>query len=91
MFVTAADDIANMNRSVDISQRLTLLTEGGHMRTGPFAVIEFDNPMTGMASPVNRHNPGFVAGGRTAGGAREFVLPNYSRSELSGVTVRIVP
>ncbi|NKC15605.1 MAG: hypothetical protein GKR94_26430 [Gammaproteobacteria bacterium] len=29
-----------------------------------------------MASLVFRNNPGFVGGGRTAGGAPEFVIPN---------------
>jgi hypothetical protein len=29
-----------------------------------------------MATPINRNNPGFVFKGTTAGGAREFVVPN---------------
>lgn len=41
-----------------------------------FRVIEFPTPLSGVATPVFRGNPGFVGGGRTAGGAREFVIPN---------------
>ena len=40
-----------------------------------FTVIEMPTP-TGIASPVFRSNPGFVGFGRTAGGAREFIIPN---------------
>jgi len=56
---------------------------------GLLAVIQFPTPRSGLASPVNRLDPGFIGGGRTAGGAREFVLPNGpipagSRIELVG-------
>ena len=70
MFVTAASDIAGMS-SKQIAQRLTI----AESPTG-FKVIEFATPRTGVASPVLRGDPGFVGGGRTAGGAREFVIPN---------------
>jgi hypothetical protein len=53
-------------------------------------VIEFDNPVQGLGSPVFRSNPGFIEGPYTQGGAREFVLPNYDISELRNVTKRIV-
>jgi hypothetical protein len=53
-----------------IAQRLTI------NEAESFTVIRFRTPQSGMASPVNRLDPGFVAGGRTAGGAREFVIPN---------------
>ena len=39
-------------------------------------MIEFRTPMNGLASPINRTNPGFVGKGRTLGGAREFTIPN---------------
>lgn len=38
--------------------------------------MEFPTPTEGLASPVLRSNPGFVGGGRTAEGTREFVIPN---------------
>jgi hypothetical protein len=41
-----------------------------------FRVIEFPTPSSGIASPILRNNPGFVGGGRTSGGAPEFVIPN---------------
>ncbi len=43
-----------------------------------FNVIEFSTPSTGLSSPINRTNPGFIGGGRTAGGAREFTIPNQT-------------
>ena len=58
---------------------------------GARAVIEFDTVTEGLASPVLREAPGFVGGGFTAGGASEFVMPNMPLSQLSNVTVRIVP
>ena len=58
----------------------------------PFSlsVIEFDTPV-GLASPIGRTNAGFIGGGVTKGGAREFVVPNFSIDELINVTMRIVP
>ncbi|WP_282097467.1 polymorphic toxin type 10 domain-containing protein [Pannonibacter phragmitetus] len=70
VFVTAASDIAGLNAK-QIAQRLTIPESGSG-----FTVIEFSTPNAGIASPVFRGNPGFVGGGLTAGGAREFVIPN---------------
>ncbi len=42
------------------------------------------------ASPVLRSNPGFVGFGRTAGGAREFDLPNMPMDDLLNISRRIV-
>jgi hypothetical protein len=70
VFVTAADDILGLNAK-QISKRLTI----PYSKTG-YKVIEFDNPVIGLASPINRTNVGFVGFGRTAGGSREFLIPN---------------
>jgi RHS repeat-associated protein len=70
VFVTAADDIAGLNAS-QIAQRLTIPNS-----SSGFRIIEFNTPRIGLSSPINRLNPGFVGFGRTAGGAREFALPN---------------
>jgi hypothetical protein len=72
VFVTAANDIRGLNAR-QIAQRLTI----PESPTG-FRVIEFPTPRSGIASPVYRTDPGFVGGGRTAGGAREFIIPNGS-------------
>ncbi|MCK4563217.1 MAG: VCBS repeat-containing protein [Verrucomicrobia bacterium] len=69
VFVTAADDIAGMNAR-QISQRLTIDP------SKRFTVIEFNTPSSGVASPINRLDKGFIGGGWTKGGAREFVIPN---------------
>ena len=70
VFVTAADDIIGLNAK-QIASRLAI----PYSRSG-FKVIEFNTSRIGIASPINRMNPGFVGFGRTAGGAREFVIPN---------------
>jgi RHS repeat-associated protein len=69
VFVTAADDIAGMN-APQLSQRL------GIPNSREFTVFEFSTPRSGLASPINRTNPGFTGFGRTSGQAREFVIPN---------------
>lgn len=68
-FVTASADIKGMNVT-QIANSLTIPESS----TG-FKVITFKTPY-GIATPINRDIPGFVSGGRTAGGAREFVVPN---------------
>jgi hypothetical protein len=90
-FVTAVDDLAGITDSTALARRLTLVDEFGNLRTGPFGIIEFEvQGVNGISSPVFRSNPGFIGGGRTLGGAREFDIPNLQSSELRGVSVRIV-
>lgn len=69
VFVTASEDIAGMN-STQIARRLTI------NEADEFTVIRFPTPSTGVAVPINRTDPGFVGRGRTAGDAREYVIPN---------------
>jgi RHS repeat-associated protein len=91
VFVTAANDIRGITTSQGLANRLTLLDNAGNLRQGPFAVIQFDTPASGLASPVFRNNPGFIQGGLSGGGAREFVLPNMPVNQLQNVTTRIIP
>jgi len=81
VFVTAADDIAGLNAN-QIAERLTIPNS-----SSGFTIIEFNTPHMGLSSPINRTNPGFVGFGRTAGGAREFTLPNQLIPD--GSTIRI--
>jgi RHS repeat-associated protein len=69
VFVTAAEDIAGLNAQ-QLAQRLGVSQSKG------FTVIEFPSAGQPIASPINRLNPGFSGGGRTVGGAREYVIPN---------------
>lgn len=87
--MTAADDLAGISTSSGIAERLTLLGPGGKPISCPFRVLEFDIP-AGIASPLRRTNPGFIGGDRTTGGAREFVIPNYSTDSLLHLTMRTV-
>jgi hypothetical protein len=84
VFVTAADDIAGLNPA-QLAERLTI----PQSRTCP--VIEFDTPTSGLASPVFRKTPGFVGGGRPAGGARVFVLPERADSRADALIRRVGP
>lgn len=91
VFVTAASDIRGITTSQGLANRLTLLDNAGNLRQGPFGVIEFSTPASGVASPVFRNNPGFLQGGLTGGGAREFVLSNIPVNQLQNVNKRIIP
>ena len=82
VFVTDASDIRGLSAK-QIAERLTI----PESPTG-FRVIEFPTPKSGIASPINRTDPGFIGGGRTAGGAREFIIPNGSIP--SGSSTRVV-
>jgi RHS repeat-associated protein len=83
VFVTAAADISGLN-AVQIANKLTIPRS-----PSGFKIIKFKTPQMGVASPINRNNPGFVGFGRTAGGAREFVIPNQAIPSNSTIkTVR---
>jgi hypothetical protein len=69
VFVTNPAAIRGLTPA-QISDRLTIPPSAS------FTVVEFPSPSQGIASPVFRTDPGFVGGGRTAGGAPEFVIPN---------------
>jgi hypothetical protein len=69
VFVTAAEDIAHLSPS-ELAKRL------GIAPSDTFTIIRFEVPETGLASPILRSDPLFIGGGRTVGGAREFVIPN---------------
>lgn len=81
VLVTAWDDIAGLN-AAQLAQRLAIPANRR------FTVIEFPTPMEGLASPALRASAGFIGGGRTGGGAREFVIPNGPIPK--GAKVRIV-
>jgi hypothetical protein len=81
VFVTAADDIAGLN-ATQLAEKLAIPAQSR------FTIVEFPAPAQGIASPVLRSNPGFIGGGLTGGGAREFVIPNGPIP--TGATVRIV-
>ncbi len=82
VFVTDAKALQGLNAK-QIADKLTI-----PQSSSGFKVIEFPTPSSGIASSVFRNNPGFVGGGRTAGGAPEFVIPNGPVP--AGATTRIV-
>ena len=86
VFVTDASQLKGLTTSEQIAQKLTLVDEQGNLIKGPFRIIEFDTPLSGLAQPLNRVNPGFIPGGQTAGGATEYVIPNLRIGELKNVT-----
>jgi hypothetical protein len=78
VFITAAEDLARYRTQSAVESRLAL--PSGPQR----AVITFkyDWEAGGIASPILRNYPEFIGGGITAGGAREWVIPNRPLSEL---------
>ncbi len=82
VFVTAASDISGLN-ATQIANKLTI-----PQSSSGFNVIEFATPKSGISTPINRTNPGFIGGGKTAGGAREFTIPNQTTPV--GATVKKV-
>jgi hypothetical protein len=91
VFVTAADDIADVIDAYSLARRLTLIDETGNLLQGPFGIVEFTlHSLRGLASPVFRMDPGFVGFGRTAGGAREFVIRNRRVRMSRNINLRIL-
>jgi RHS repeat-associated protein len=90
VFVADATQLKGLNTSSEIAQKLTLVDQKGNLIRGPFRLIEFDAPSEGLAQPFNRGNPGFINGGKTAGGATEYILPNFKVSDLKNVTQKTI-
>ena len=75
-WITAADDMSGITTRQGAAERLALVNKSGQLRTESDAILSFKlNDYSGMASPFNRNNPGFIPGGLTGGGAREWVIP----------------
>jgi hypothetical protein len=76
-WITAADDLAGISTVEGAAKRLTLVDEAGNLRLASDAVVIFRiKNLSNLASPYNRSNPGFVNGGLTGGGAREWLVPS---------------
>ena len=71
VFITAAEDLSPYRTQSSVETRLTLTPARRAIVT-----FDYDVEAGSIASPVFRANPGFVGRGRTAGGAREWVIPN---------------
>jgi hypothetical protein len=85
-FVVGASELKGLTTSEEVARKLSLFNKDGSLVRGPFRIIEFDTPTSGLAQPFNRANTGFINGGKTAGGATEYVIPNVSITELKNVT-----
>ena len=90
-FIVAADDIAGVSTPEALAKRLTLLNQNGQLDVKSYAIIEFNlNNVSDLTFPVFRNNPGFISGGYTLGGAREYTMADKYLSELGDYTIRIV-
>ena len=70
VFVTDAKVLEGLNSS-QISDLLTIDPRSS------YTIIEFPSKgISGISTPINRVDQGFIGGGRTAGGAPEFAIPN---------------
>jgi hypothetical protein len=106
-FITAADDLAGLSKGDDIARKLALYEDQAgtvYRKLGADDVIvefKFKNGIaTSLRSPVetpnNLRSYGFVPGGRTGGGAREWLIdgdaPIKGYIDLDSIKVRdIVP
>jgi hypothetical protein len=82
VFVTNASELRGLTVK-QIAEKLAI------PESFSFRVIEFPSVnVQEIASPIGRNNQGFIQGGRTAGGAAEFVIPNGPIP--AGATERIV-
>ena len=71
VFVTDAKALEGLTAK-EIAKKLTIPES-----PSGFRIVVFPSKnVSGIATPINRINPGFVGGGKTAGGAPEFVIPN---------------
>jgi RHS repeat-associated protein len=95
VFVTAAEDVAGVTTPTGAAERLALYRDpaGSQLNTRGDVVVEFtlqDPGRAGIASPIETSPPrdyGFVHGGRTGGGAREWVVANGTADELGATDV----
>ena len=86
-WITAADDLKGINTIEGAARRLALVDDAGNLRLQGNAVVEFEfKDISGIASPYNRSNPGFISGGKTGGGAREWLVP--SDAQITNIKIR---
>jgi len=78
VFITAAEDLARYRTQSAVESRLAL--PSGPQRA--VVTFKYDWEAGGIASPILRNYPEFIGGGITAGGAREWVIPNRPLSKL---------
>jgi hypothetical protein len=104
VFVAAAEDIAKLDSRQAVARKLALYsdTEGKVLRTfGNDVVVEFkftaaDNPLLSNAiGKPNSWGLGWIPGGRTAGGAREWLLDSSAVSngliDKASIVIRDLP
>jgi hypothetical protein len=101
IWITAAEDVASIRDPRELSRRLSLYTDlAGKQRkdTSNYVSIEFEfsrqhDPL--MHTPIQATNPareyGWVPGGRTQGGAREWLItPDaFNNGTIDRQTIRI--
>jgi hypothetical protein len=82
-WISAADDLKGIETVKAAAQRLTLVNRNGGLRLDANAIVDLRlKTNSGIASPINRLDSGFVGGGRTAGGAREWIIPSNAEIEI---------
>jgi hypothetical protein len=87
-WITAQEDIATMTTSREVAQRLTLLDDLGNLRARDYVRIDFrfkDSASSQLRSAIETSPPrgyGFAGRGRTAGGAREWLMNPEAEIEV---------
>lgn len=85
--MTAYSDVRHVRTVRGMARRLGLYDDAGNLRPDANALVVFRlrKPLEQsgiIATPVRRSYVGFVGGGRTIGGAREWVLPADTEVEI---------
>lgn len=101
VFITSVDDLKGLEDSESIAKKLHLITETGSTELrdlgSNYVVIEFKfkDSFQGLRSPIEIDGGrgfGFLPGGRTAGGAREWLIDNDAAMkgiiDLDSITMR---
>jgi hypothetical protein len=95
-WITAAEDLAGVTTSSGVQKRLSLFNDaaGTVPKEGPFVKIDFTLPdgpgASGLSSPIQTVPPrgyGFVPGGKTGGGAREWLMPSDAPINVTSTTL----
>ncbi|MGO8989042.1 MAG: RHS repeat-associated core domain-containing protein [bacterium] len=99
VFISAVDDLAKATTRAGAQQRLSLFrdVEGTLPNTSGDVMVKFklrDVEKVGVRSPIETvpsRGYGFKPGGRTAGGAREWIINNGTAHELGAYEIEIIP
>jgi hypothetical protein len=99
VFISAAEDLEGINTVAGAQQRLSLFSDaaGTVPNTSSNTLVTFrigNVNNIGLSTPIETVRPrgyGFIGGGQTAGGAREWIINNGTASDLGIYDIQLTP